>query len=122
VADSQEQELGRKPMPLLLIPTNAYLAAAIIFGLITSLEVMLFATITVLFVETMKTLIMATKAKNAVLEFGLSLTMLIVLVLYVQSANAWGLNMITACLYIQFLDTFTGFIGTFLLARRDFGS
>ena len=109
-------------MPLLLIPTNAYLAAAIIFGLITSLEVMLFATITVLFVETMKTLIMATKAKNTVLEFGLSLIMLIVLVLYVQTANAWGLNMITACLYIQFLDTFTGFIGTFLLARRDFGS
>jgi hypothetical protein len=47
-------------MPLLLIPTNAYLAAAIIFGFVTSLEIMLFATITVLFVETMKTLIMAT--------------------------------------------------------------
>ena len=109
-------------MPLLLIPTNAFLAGAVILGVITSMEMMLFATISVLFIETMKTLIMATKARNATIEFGLSLVLLILLVLWVQSENAWGLNMITACLYIQFLDTFTGFIGTFLLARRDFGT
>ena len=39
-------------MPLLLIPTNAFLAGGVILGLITSMEMMLFATITVLFVET----------------------------------------------------------------------
>jgi len=65
---------------------------------------------------------MAKKASNAAIEFGLSLDALILLVLWVQSETAWGINMITGCLYIQFLDTFTGFIGTFLLARRDFGT
>jgi hypothetical protein len=109
-------------MPILLIPTNAFLAGGVILGLITSMEMMLLATITVLFVETMKTLVMAKKARNATIEFGLSLVLLILLALWVQSENALGINMITAYLYIQFLDTFTGFIGTFLLARRDFGT
>jgi len=82
---------------------------------------MTFAGITVIFVEMMKTLVMATAAKKAMIEFGLSLILLLALTLYVQSVNGWGSNLITVCVYIQFLDTISGFIGTFLLARRDFG-
>ena len=108
-------------MLISIIPTNLFLSIAVIFGVIPSIEVMLFATITVLFIETMKTLVLATRVRSATMEFGLSLALLIGLVLWVQTNNAWGLNMITACLYIQLLDTFTGFVGTFLLSRRDFG-
>ena len=82
---------------------------------------MTFAGITVIFVEMMKTLVMATAAKKAMIEFGLSLILLLALTLYVQSVNGWGSNLISVCVYIQFLDTISGFIGTFLLARRDFG-
>jgi hypothetical protein len=103
------------------LPTNAFLSAAVLLGLLQSETVMTFAGITVIFVEMMKTLVMATAAKKAMIEFGLSLILLLALTLYVQSVNGWGSNLITVCVYIQFLDTISGFIGTFLLARRDFG-
>jgi len=108
-------------MFLLTLPTNAFLTAAVLSGLLQSETVMIFAGITVIFVEMMKTLMMATAAKQATIEFALSLMLLLGLALYVQSFNGWGLNLITVCVYIQFLDTISGFIGTFLLARRDFG-
>ena len=56
----------------------------------------------VIFVEMMKTLVMATAAKQATIEFALSLMLLLGLALYVQSFNGWGLNLITVCVYIQF--------------------
>ena len=106
-------------MFLLTLPTNAFLSAAVLSGLLQSETVMIFAGITVIFIEMMKTLVMATAAKQATIEFALSLMLLLGLALYVQSFNGWGLNLITVCVYIQFLDTISGFIGTFLLARRD---
>ena len=98
---------------------ECFLSAAVLSGLLQS------ETVTSLrnhkiFIEMMKTLVMATAAKQATIEFALSLMLLLGLALYVQSFNGWGLNLIV-CVYIQFLDTISGFIGTFLLARRDFG-
>jgi len=108
-------------MFLLVLPTNAFLSAAVITGFVTSELYMVFLGLSVLFIELMKTLIMATSVRSATLEFALSLLLLVVLIIYVQSIDAWGLNLITACAYIQLLDTIGGFVGTFLLSRRDFG-
>lgn len=108
-------------MFLLAIPTNAFLSAAVFTGILTSEMLMMFLGISVVFIEMMKTLTMATAVRNATLEFGLSLLLLLGLVIYVQSMGLWGFNLATACVYIQFLDTISGFVGTFLLARRDFG-
>lgn len=108
-------------MFLLTIPTNAFLSLAVLSGVLQSDQVMVFAGITVVFIEMMKTLVMATAVKQATIEFALSLLLLLGLALYVQSSGGWGLNLITVCVYIQLLDTISGFVGTFLLARRDFG-
>ena len=108
-------------MFLLTIPTNAFLSAAVFTGMLTSEMLMIFLGISVVFIEMMKTLTMATAVRSATIEFGLSLVLLMGLVIYVQSMGLWGFNLATACVYIQFLDTISGFVGTFLLARRDFG-
>jgi hypothetical protein len=108
-------------MLLLAIPTNAFLSAAVIAGLVTSELYMVFLGISVIFFELMKTLTMATSVRSATLEFSLSLLLLVVLTIYVQLMDGWGFNLITACAYIQVLDTIGGFVGTFLLSRRDFG-
>lgn len=108
-------------MFLLTIPTNAFLSAAVFTGMLTSEMLMTFLGISVVFIEMMKTLTMATAVRSATIEFGLSLVLLMGLVIYVQSMGLWGFNLATACVYIQFLDTISGFVGTFLLARRDFG-
>jgi len=108
-------------MLLLAIPTNAFLSAAVITGFLSSELYMVFLGLSILFIELMKTLTMATSVRSATLEFALSLLLLVALIIYVQSTGAWGLNLITACVYIQFLDTISGFVGTFLLSRRDFG-
>lgn len=108
-------------MLLLAIPTNVFLSAAVIAGLVTSELYMVFLGISVIFFELMKTLTMATSVRSATLEFALSLLLLVVLIIYIQSIDGWGLNLITACAYIQLLDTIGGFVGTFLLSRRDFG-
>lgn len=103
------------------IPTNAFLSAAVLSGLLQSEILMIFAGTSVLFIEMMKTLVMATAVRNATIEFGLSLLLLLGLSVYVQANALWGMNLVTACVYIQLLDTAGGFVGTFLLARRDFG-
>jgi hypothetical protein len=108
-------------MFLLTIPTNVFLSAAVFTEMLSSEILMIFLGISVLFIEMMKTLTMATAVRNATIEFGLSLLLLMGLVIYVQSMGLWGFNLATACVYIQFLDTISGFVGTFLLARRDFG-
>jgi hypothetical protein len=112
---------GDKALFLLIIPTNAFLSVAVFTGMLTSEMLMIFMGISVIFIEMMKTLTMATAVRNATIEFGLSLLLLMGLVIYVQSMGLWGFNLSTACVYIQFLDTICGFVGTFLLARRDFG-
>jgi len=110
-----------KSMFLLTIPTNAFLSLAVFTGMLASEMLMVFLGVSVVFIEMMKTLTMATAVRNATIEFGLSLLLLMGLLIYVQSMELWGFNLATVCVYIQVLDTISGFVGTFLLARRDFG-
>ena len=76
-------------MLLLAIPTNAFLSAAVIAGLVTSELYMVFLGISVVFFELMKTLTMATSVRSATLEFSLSLLLLVVLTIYVQLMDGW---------------------------------
>jgi hypothetical protein len=52
-------------MFLLTLPTNVFLSAAVLSGVLQSETVMIFAGVTVVFVEMMKTLVMATAARQA---------------------------------------------------------
>jgi len=108
-------------MIITAIPTNLFLILYTLFIGFTSSSLFAFAAVTVLFIELMKTLFQATNQKAATIEFMFSLMLLLAVALYHQSYGEWGLNPMTLCVYIQLLDTIGGFIGTFLLARRDFG-
>lgn len=103
------------------IPANVFLIAAVIAQVFPKPFYFAAAAVTVLFVELIKTLFLATHQTRAMLEFGASLAVLLLLSLYIQSQGAWGENNLTICALIQLFDTVGGFIGTFMLARRDFG-
>lgn len=103
------------------IPANVFLVIAVVTGSFTNPFYFTVAAVSVLFIELVKTLFLATHQARAMLEFGASLALLLLLSLYIQSRNGWGENELTVCALIQFFDTVGGFIGTFLLARRDFG-
>lgn len=106
-------------MFLSLIPTNAFLIA---YTLIVGFEdpfLFTMIAVTISFVEMMKALVIATAMKKALYEFGLSLALLLGIALYVQASEQWGLNYITVCVYLQLLDTISGFAGTFLRNRRS---
>ncbi|MGR8933857.1 MAG: hypothetical protein ACU837_05635 [Gammaproteobacteria bacterium] len=107
---------------LLSVPANVFLVAAVVAEWFPSAFFFTVAAVTVLFVELIKTLFLATHQTRAMFEFGASLALLLLLSLYIQSRNSWGANNLTVCALIQFFDTVGGFIGTFLLARRDFGA
>ena len=103
------------------IPANVFLVIAVIAQWFPNPFFFTVAAVTVLFIELIKTLFLATHQAKAMLEFGASLALLLLLSLYIQSQSAWGENNLTVCALIQFFDTVGGFVGTFLLARRDFG-
>jgi hypothetical protein len=106
---------------ILAIPANVFLVIAVIAQWFPNPFFFTVAAVSVLFIELIKTLFLATHQARAMVEFGASLALLLLLSLYIQSRNAWGENDLTICALIQFFDTVGGFIGTFLLARRDFG-
>jgi len=106
---------------LVAIPTNLLLVTGVLLAVFPDPFYFTLAAVTVMFIELMKTLFLATSQHKAMLEFGVSLVLLLTLSLYIQSQNDWGRNFLTICALIQVYDTLGGFIGTFLLARRDFG-
>ena len=108
-------------MIITAIPSNIFLIAYTLLVGFSSPLLFAFFAVTIVFVELMKTLFHATNQKSATIEFMLSLLLLVGIALYHQSTGEWGLNEMTLCVYIQLLDTAGGFIGTFLLARRDIG-